>query len=195
MNDVRRREHRDRHENDGACALQPRRPAEKQPPHDDSQPAAQDSAEHSVQHRLGSDDGENHPGQPLKHHGDYARPYPEGFLVSGFVCVSTSHTRSYPSNECVFHDEGYPPGRMRVLRRGGTQGPRAECRLIIYFAVNRGENPIAVCMSSNACIISAMSLATLRKHHSANASPEGQPSGSGVLPNKASAACGKSDLT
>ena len=78
VDDAFRRHDREGHQDEGTHALEPRRPAEEQPPYGDDQPA-DDGAEHRVQRGLGIGDGEADP-QPLQRHRDHAGPQAERLL-------------------------------------------------------------------------------------------------------------------
>jgi hypothetical protein len=79
VNETRSCKERDGYEHEGDEAVNPGRSAEEQPPHDHSESAAEDSAQNPVERSLGNDAGQDHPGQPLQHHGEYAGPHSERF--------------------------------------------------------------------------------------------------------------------
>ena len=87
------RDHRDNHQDDGAQALGPRRPAEEHPPHDDRQRADEsaDIARSGLQPEevgLGRNDWDDKPDQYQQHRGGDAGPQPERLSsVGSFVFI------------------------------------------------------------------------------------------------------------
>ena len=87
VEDAVRREHRDDDDAEGAQALGPRRPAEEQPPQEDSQPADR-SRKHAQDRLFGRDDWEAESYQQLRYDDDHARPQSELLCTTlpAFLC-------------------------------------------------------------------------------------------------------------
>jgi hypothetical protein len=97
VNHARCCEQRNGHEDEGGDALDPVRSAEEQPPDDDSQSAAEDSAQNPVESGLGNEAGKDHPSQPLQYDGEHAGPHSERLRpeVSSGLSVRLSARSSY----------------------------------------------------------------------------------------------------
>src|SRR5207247_5332688 len=90
VNDALRRSHGADHQDEGAHALQPGRPAEEQPPDNDRQPAG-GPAEYRGATGLGHDEGDDEEAQPLQRHGDDPGPQPERSSGGPFAALGVCH--------------------------------------------------------------------------------------------------------
>jgi hypothetical protein len=84
VDDVVGREHRNDHQEDGADALEPRRPAEEQPPQQDQRAAGHGSeqADHGAVREQWCAEADEH----QQHRESDAGPQPQRFSDSRFVC-------------------------------------------------------------------------------------------------------------
>jgi hypothetical protein len=91
----------ERHQGDGAPALEPERPAEKRPPQDDRH-RGKDGTLHPLGEARESGHGnfDSDPAKPQQQHGNHAGPQPEQLRRSPFVGLSDGHIDTNATVEC-----------------------------------------------------------------------------------------------
>ena len=130
VDDARCSEHGDDHQDDGARAIVPTRPAQEDPPQDDGD-RTEESANHSEADVLGQKDRHDVPEQTQHHRGDQAGPQSERLPRQRFVSVCVGHMGLYAARGRLFLH-----ARVIIFRAGtlasyageGDEPPRAAGR-------------------------------------------------------------------